>query len=64
VEETIIHLKGAGSGILTKDPKRRLESFPKRRATRMHQFYNVIARAGPKEWILDSGVSTHMTGIK
>jgi hypothetical protein len=33
-EELIIHLKGAGSNILTRDRKRRLASFPKRRATR------------------------------
>jgi hypothetical protein len=30
----------------------------------MHQVYSVMARAGPEEWILDSGVSAHMTGIK
>ena len=30
----------------------------------MHQAYSVMARAGPEEWILDSGASAHMTGIK
>ena len=30
----------------------------------MHQIYSVMARAGPEEWILDSGASAHMTGIK
>jgi len=37
VEEPIIHLKRAGSNILKRDPKRRLASFPKRRATRKIQ---------------------------
>jgi hypothetical protein len=37
VEELIIHLKGAGSNILTRDRKRSLASFPKRRATRKIQ---------------------------
>ena len=29
----------------------------------MHQVYSVMARAGPGEWILDSGASAHMTGV-
>ena len=37
LEELIIHLKGAGSKILTRDRKRRLASFPKRRAIRKIQ---------------------------
>jgi len=37
VEELIIHLKGVGSNILTRDRKRRLASFPKRRVTRKIQ---------------------------
>jgi hypothetical protein len=47
-----------------RDPKRRLASFPKRRATRMHQVDSVMARAGPEEGIIDSGASAHITGIK
>jgi len=34
VEEPIIHMKGAGSNMLIRDPKRRLASFPRRRETR------------------------------
>ena len=76
VEEPIIHLKGAGSSILTRDPKKKTGKFPKKKGYKkdsdksegagatMHQVYSVMARAGPEEWILDSGASAHMTGIK
>jgi hypothetical protein len=73
VEEPIIHLKGAGSNILTRNPKRRLankKGYKKDSdksegaGAAMHQVYSVMDRAGPKEWILDSGAFAYMTGIK
>ena len=64
VEEPIIHLKGAGSSILTRDPKKKTGKFPKKKGYKkdsdksegagatMHQVYSVMARAGPEEWTL------------
>jgi len=34
------------------------------RVTLVQQVYSVMSRAGPEEWIHDSGASAHMTGIK
>jgi hypothetical protein len=59
-----------------KRPKKKTGKFPKKKGFKkdsdksegvgatMHQVYSVMARAGPEEWILDSGASAHMTGIK
>jgi len=59
-----------------KRPKKKTGKFPKKKCYKkdsdksegagatMHQVYSVMARAGPEEWILDSGASAHMTGIK
>jgi hypothetical protein len=59
-----------------KRPKKKTGKFPKKNGYKkdsdksegagatMHQVYSVMARAGPEEWILDSGASAHMTGIK
>jgi hypothetical protein len=75
LEESIIHLKGASSNILTRD-KRKTVKFPKKKCckkdtdkseggdTTVHQVYSVMARARPEEWILDSAASAHTTGIK
>jgi hypothetical protein len=59
-----------------KRPKTKTVKFPKKKGYKkdsdksegagaaMHQVYSVMARAGPEEWIIDSGASAHMTGIK
>ena len=59
-----------------KRPKKKTGKLPKKKGYKkdsdksesagatMHQVYSVMARAGPEEWVLDSGASAHMTGIK
>ena len=59
-----------------KRPRKKTGKFPQKKGHKkdsdkfecacatMHRVHSVMARAGPDEWILHSGASTHTTGMK